>query len=981
LFAIMVAVAAIVVVPTDADADLTFNGTIQGTVTLWGTGEPVAGAEVRGVYESGFVSATTDAEGRYRLENLETGNYNVVFLRTGAGDPFWYYPGTYEATEATVLTIVDDEVYPNVDGAVQDEGTMIGRVVDDTTGLPIDGICADVRDASDTVVGTAVSDVDGWLLYPEVSVSTGDEWLESSALLYDCNDLGYADEWYRDSPIERGDGSPIVEYLAGRGRFDAEVGAPATIAGTVTDGSDPLAGICVSLNYPHLDLGTATTDNAGYYEFTDLTAGDLYTLDFEDCNVPIAHQSVLGVDATAISGTVSDYDQVLQPTASISGTVTDASTGLPLDGICVLGTEDWIMQSRFAMDTTDASGVYSLEVPAAATQQYVRAYWCGDTPRPYEEQWWDGVTTFEGATDLAVGAGELRTGVDLAMPAMASLHGTLTGVDGLPAATYIRLVPQFDDAQWVPSAMSDADGMYRIDNIEAGPYLIRFGDDGVTSNYVPEWYDNVAAEEEATPVVFDWGEVVTIDAELAQMGVVEWDFAPVGFEANPTMCAFLTDTGGQAIAQVADSLVSHFVIGGLVAGDYLLYAEDCDTVSPEVAPAWHPNAATRSDAVAISVDGDTTNLGDWSLNDEIPAASTVSGTTTRDGEPLDACVTVFDENLAVVATTLAVGGAYTTDGVVLHGPEAAVRVKAADCDDPSAAAWYGGATGEEATQIPFGLGIDWSGIHIEVPQPVAMQLTVAAEDLLGRPLPKVCVALSGDAADLARTGGDGAVSFVVAAGDYTVTAGVAGTGCVTAYDQESRDINVSRATRVSIRLALPTGFTDTDDTVFAADIAWLAGAGITLGCNPPLNTEYCPEEVVTRGQMAAFLVRALGLTDQLDNPFTDDDDSVFEADIEKLAAAGITTGCNPPDNDMFCGREPVTRGQMAAFLVRAMGYSDAGPGDLFIDDDGSLFESAIDRLATAGVTKGCNPPANDMFCPSAVVTRGQMAAFLHRALG
>jgi hypothetical protein len=72
---------------------------------------------------------------------------------------------------------------------------------------------------------------------------------------------------------------------------------------------------------------------------------------------------------------------------------------------------------------------------------------------------------------------------------------------------------------------------------------------------------------------------------------------------------------------------------------------------------------------------------------------------------------------------------------------------------------------------------------------------------------------------------------------------------------------------------------------------------------------------------------------------------------------------------------------MAAFLVRAMGYSDAGPGDLFIDDDGSLFESAIDRLATAGVTKGCNPPANDMFCPSAVVTRGQMAAFLHRALG
>jgi hypothetical protein len=51
--------------------------------------------------------------------------------------------------------------------------------------------------------------------------------------------------------------------------------------------------------------------------------------------------------------------------------------------------------------------------------------------------------------------------------------------------------------------------------------------------------------------------------------------------------------------------------------------------------------------------------------------------------------------------------------------------------------------------------------------------------------------------------------------------------------------------------------------------------------------------------MAAFLVRALELTDTLDDPFTDDDDSIFEADIERLAAAGITKGCNPPTNDRY----------------------------------------------------------------------------------
>ncbi len=169
---------------------------------------------------------------------------------------------------------------------------------------------------------------------------------------------------------------------------------------------------------------------------------------------------------------------------------------------------------------------------------------------------------------------------------------------------------------------------------------------------------------------------------------------------------------------------------------------------------------------------------------------------------------------------------------------------------------------------------------------------------------------------------------------------------------------------------------------FAAGIEWMADQGITKGCNPSEgNTKFCPDQVVTRGQMAAFLVRALGLTDRLDNPFTDDDDSVFQADIEKLAAAGITKGCNPSEgNTEFCPDGKVTREQMAAFLVRALGYVDDGGGNLFTDDDSSIFEGAIDRMATAGVTKGCNPPTNDRFCPTDFVTRGQMAAFLSRAL-
>ncbi len=169
---------------------------------------------------------------------------------------------------------------------------------------------------------------------------------------------------------------------------------------------------------------------------------------------------------------------------------------------------------------------------------------------------------------------------------------------------------------------------------------------------------------------------------------------------------------------------------------------------------------------------------------------------------------------------------------------------------------------------------------------------------------------------------------------------------------------------------------------FTSDIIWLADAGITQGCNPPANDMYCPNDRVTRGQMAAFLVRFLGLVDVAPGiAFDDINGSVFETDILKLATAGITKGCNPPANDMYCPNDYVTRGQMAAFLVRALGLASQDPGIDFVDDNGTIFEDNIEKLATAGVTKGCNPPTNDMFCPDDYVTRGQMAAFLHRADG
>src|SRR5690606_39230732 len=169
-------------------------------------------------------------------------------------------------------------------------------------------------------------------------------------------------------------------------------------------------------------------------------------------------------------------------------------------------------------------------------------------------------------------------------------------------------------------------------------------------------------------------------------------------------------------------------------------------------------------------------------------------------------------------------------------------------------------------------------------------------------------------------------------------------------------------------------------SVHYEDVGYIANIGVTRACNPPDNSLFCPTQSVTRAQMASSLVRALDLPPADRDYFVDDNGSIHEDDINALAAAGVTRGCNPPKNDRFCPGQAVSRDQMAAFLVRGFGYTDPGEGNLFTDDNGSIFEGDIDRLATAGVTKGCNPPKNDRFCPTQPVTREQMASFLARAI-
>ncbi len=112
--------------------------------------------------------------------------------------------------------------------------------------------------------------------------------------------------------------------------------------------------------------------------------------------------------------------------------------------------------------------------------------------------------------------------------------------------------------------------------------------------------------------------------------------------------------------------------------------------------------------------------------------------------------------------------------------------------------------------------------------------------------------------------------------------------------------------------------------------------------------------------------------------FADDDGNVHEPNIDRLADLSVAVPC---DSDLrhYCPDRPITRGEMAMFLVRAVDGGDPPPSrrSRFSDVPANVGLSAyVERLAELGITAGY---PDGTFRPDSPVNRGQMAVFLTRA--
>jgi hypothetical protein len=195
---------------------------------------------------------------------------------------------------------------------------------------------------------------------------------------------------------------------------------------------------------------------------------------------------------------------------------------------------------------------------------------------------------------------------------------------------------------------------------------------------------------------------------------------------------------------------------------------------------------------------------------------------------------------------------------------------------------------------------------------------------------------------------------------------------------DSESISVQAAFSVTINAPPPPPAKEFDDV--AADhpmhdyIVKLYDAGVTGGCT---GTSYCPDAPVTRGQMAVFLVTSLGQgSNNCAGDVYSDVNAATVGDafcgyIERITADGITAGCG---NGKYCPNDPITRGQMAVFIEVALGHSpNSGTGRFTDVPAGHPFAGYVELLSDDGITAGCG---GGKYCVDDPISRAQMAVYL-----
>jgi hypothetical protein len=649
---------------------LTAGARISGTVTDAVTTAPIANVSVRIFNSSGnqVASVNTDASGNYISTGLITGTY---YARTF--NSLSYIDELYNnitcapclVTSGTPVAVTAGATTSGINFALVTGGRVSGTVTDAATSAAISNLSVSIIDLNGFGVATATTNSSG-----NYTISTGLP--TGTYYARTANGLGYINELYNDIQCvncNSTSGAPItVTAPSTTTGINFALTRGGRITGTVTNAatSATLQGISVQIfNAGGAQVAIAATNSAGVYTTpAGLPAGTYYarTSNFSGfVNKLYNNQTCAGcvvTSGTPISvtagSTTTGINFALDASGFISGTVTDAATSAPLEGISVdvFNSCGQFVTSGF----TDSAGNYT--APAAmptGTYFVATSNGIGYINEVYNNIACIGCSPTSGAP-VAVTAGSTTTGINFALATGSRISGTV--IDAATSAPVPNVSVNIVDAAGtlITSGLSNLSGAYTTTALPPGTYYAG------TSNslgYVNEIYNGIqclgCSSSVGTPITVTAGsDRSDIDFTLDRGGRIFGTITNAATSAplSNTFVQTYNSAGTLVTSVTTDSSGNYITRGGLPTGTY--YVRTLNSLG--FVDKLYNNQTCAGCAVTsgtpISVTAGSTTSG---INLALDAGGLISGTVINaaTSTPLvGVTVEIYNSSGALVTTVL-----------------------------------------------------------------------------------------------------------------------------------------------------------------------------------------------------------------------------------------------------------------------------------------------------------------------------------------